>query len=200
MITLVIIGVIAAITIPALISKYHDEQLKTQIKKSYSTISNALNSTITNLGYVPKCWYSDDTDTTSGLNRNEQSECELLIGEIVKKLNVTKYCENNAIDNGCIPEYSEYGSTGCQGFFSKNSFNNSSSAWILGDGSIFISYARSWLVYYDINGFKGPNTPGKDVFALLIDRPKLNSNQLKFSGCSCSPGKNFSDALKDAYK
>lgn len=42
LITLGIIGVVAAITIPSLISNYQKKSTVTQLKKTYATISNAI--------------------------------------------------------------------------------------------------------------------------------------------------------------
>ena len=50
LITLAIIGVVAAITIPAIIANYQDKVLETAYKKSMSVLSNALNLAIANNG------------------------------------------------------------------------------------------------------------------------------------------------------
>jgi len=42
LITLVIIGIVAALTIPVAISKYKKTEVETRLKKSYSTLSNAV--------------------------------------------------------------------------------------------------------------------------------------------------------------
>lgn len=42
LITLGIIGIVAAMTLPALTAKYEEKVLLTQVKKTYSTILNAL--------------------------------------------------------------------------------------------------------------------------------------------------------------
>ena len=42
MITLGIIGVVASMTLPALVSKYKDKELTTRAKKAYSAINQAI--------------------------------------------------------------------------------------------------------------------------------------------------------------
>ncbi len=56
------------------------------------------------------------------------------------------------------------------------------------------------IFYLDINGFKGPNTPGKDVFGILIQRDDVNSNTLRMGSHNCLPGKTIQVALREAYK
>jgi len=111
------------------------------------------------------------------------------------------------MDNGCIPEYAKYGTGGkngndCTSHFQRDNLNGNVKAWVLADGSIFFQEFASYAFqnYIDINGFKGPNMPGKDVFGILIYRPKLNSNQLIIAGTSCAPGKQLETVLKESYK
>ncbi len=141
LITLVIVGIIAAITIPSLIAKYQEEQLKSQLKKSYSTLSNALNATIIDFGYIPNCWYHPPN--SHGPEAYTSTECNVFIPEFLKKMNIAKYCQNKAMDNGCIPEYKTYTSedvtAGCQTHFKKDFLNGSIPAWVLADGSILFS-------------------------------------------------------------
>ena len=48
LITLVIIGVIAAITVPTLMAQYRKKEYVTQLKKAYSTLSNGFKLAMTN--------------------------------------------------------------------------------------------------------------------------------------------------------
>ena len=57
LITLVIIGVIAAVTVPTIIANSNQESRKSQFKKAVSTLNNALKMTTLNMGYVPECYY-----------------------------------------------------------------------------------------------------------------------------------------------
>lgn len=52
LITLVIIGVIVAITVPTLIAKYQKEQTVTRLKKAYSALAQTTNRAITDYGPV----------------------------------------------------------------------------------------------------------------------------------------------------
>lgn len=53
LITLGIIGVVAAITIPSLITKYHRREVETKLKKFYSTMNQAMRMSIAENGEFP---------------------------------------------------------------------------------------------------------------------------------------------------
>ena len=50
LITLVIIGIVAAITVPTIIANYNEHDKISKIRKTYSTINNALSLSIINGG------------------------------------------------------------------------------------------------------------------------------------------------------
>ena len=99
-------------------------------------------------------------------------------------LNQVKYCENNALTNGCVPKYSKYADTaGCAGF-KENYINNKDTVWVLNDGSIHISYTHPTYSIFavDINGLKGPNKGGYDLFSFAIAK-KGDTAILSAGGC-----------------
>ena len=59
LITLVIIGVVAALTIPVAISKYKKTEVETRLKKSFSTLSNAVKRATADHGDVSTWEFSD---------------------------------------------------------------------------------------------------------------------------------------------
>src|SRR5574344_2590672 len=73
LITLAIIGVVAALTIPTLITNYQKKQYVTQLKKSYSNITNAFHTAMANDGVTDfgdtaliRSINGDYTNTTKG--------------------------------------------------------------------------------------------------------------------------------------
>ena len=167
LITLVIIGVVAAMTIPTAINKYKDQELKSQFAKAYSTISQTIQKTemIDYYGYA-KCFYND---SVSG---QVNSDCyNFFRTAFSKNLQVQKVCASNALLNGCIPEYKVYSTNSGTDGFSKSNIENNTPAYVLSNGIIIIPYR--WflpLFMVDINGHKGPNAYGKDCFIFLLKR------------------------------
>ncbi len=179
LITLAIIGVVAALTIPTVIRNYRDLQYRTQYKKAYSTLARALNLTNAELGINPRCF--GDT-----LPRRE--DCSMFWSEFIKKLNISKKCSNNGYLKGCNPEYKgmdeayrnyyfsestlteeeiaqDIQQRGMFGGFRKPNINTFLYVTVLGDGTIILIGLDYEFVAVDINGTKKPNKWGYDLFA-----------------------------------
>lgn len=163
LITLAIIGVVAALTIPSVVSKYKERATVTKLKKIYSTLSNAYNLAMVENGEVLN-WLSADKTA----KENQTAFFEV----ISPYLNISKVCE---YDEGCVSkgkvknldgsDYSDYDKIGEYKF-------------VLNDGTIMIFYIEvsrlqagdSFLgnIKVDIDGQKGENTFGKDFFVFMI--------------------------------
>ena len=165
LITLGVIGVVAAITMPIIHSKIQWTILKNRYKKVYNTYSQAI-QLVQNDDYLYLC-YSDDNGQVAA------DECNLFFNELMKKFKVIKECKNNALLQGCVPVYYSYNtSSGCNGY-NENYINNHNKVVVMQDGSILIRYPfQTPLFAVDINGFKGPNKAGYDLF--LFDIGKNN--------------------------
>ena len=200
LITLGIIGVVAALTMPSLMANYKKSVAKNQFKKTYSTLTNAFNQTVQDLGESVNC--SDESYTSEA--------CKELWNEFVKNLNVVKYCETDAYAQGCVPDYSSENfprTQGCGGF-SAPQIKEQQPAAILADGSIIFPYGWQKTLYpaigFDINGFKKPNVGGQDVFSLGISNKSglpvlgaLRDGYLSY----CLPMSNaYFYYIKDIYK
>lgn len=201
LITLGIIGVVAALTIPTLMANYKKSVAKNQFKKTYSTLTNAFNQTVQDLGESVNC-----------SNQSYTSEaCKELWNEFVKNLNVVKYCETDAYAQGCVPDYNieDFPYTSGCGGFSAPQIKEQQPAVILADGTIIFPYGWNKSLFpaigFDINGFKKPNIGGLDVFSLGID----NKNGIPILGgwadgylsyCLPLSNKTYFYHVKDIYK
>ena len=211
LITLVIIGVVAAITVPNINANARKEQYRASLFKMFSAIQQANLRFYNNNGYNPQCGYwlkNPYTGANNGakcVERDEKGNCkrwELKDGSPLpndyngffddcttlwrsyyKTLNVQKVCTKNAYNNGCIPKYkgrenlyadknpdaSDYD---VQVAVSSSGFSQaailSGSAIVLIDGTIIFTYMQESARYYaiDVNGQKGPNKWGTDVYAI----------------------------------
>ena len=160
LITLGIIGVVAAMTIPTVIAKYQEAQLKAQFKKTYSTILQAMQYVaMENGGYID-CYYN---------GANTQKQCQPFYKQMAEHIKYVKYCPKNSYEQGCIPKYKSYHTGACYGY-NEGAMNKRAFTYVLADGSLLISYdvGQEAIFAVDINGKKGPNDRGKDLFSFVI--------------------------------
>lgn len=182
LITIGIIGVVAALTLHVLITNYQKNVLKEQFKKTYSVLSQSLNNVVSEYGIVPECYYN--ISSSGAITGSRFVECKIARDIILNNINVVKICENQSYANGCIPKYNgfddikkennpdmsdddiEASMDGIVGF-SRNHMLNINPSYVLADGTIIVSYVEIFPLLFavDINGKKGPNKWGYDLFA-----------------------------------
>ena len=160
LITLGIIGIVAALTLPQMIQNYQKKEMANKLKKFYSTMTQAIKrSEIENAEM--KYWYELDDIGSNSVKAQSVAEKYLL-----PYLNVVKVVPNNKnlvswqALNG---QASGSDLTGNGNGFSSNNY------YVLSDGTILrFSAGRGIRVHVDLNGVKRPNTYGKDVFIFTI--------------------------------
>ncbi len=188
LITLAVIGVVAALTMPVIYAKIERHILNNRFKKMYSTLSQVLEKTLFDKGYNMGCYVKYPAGGGDGLTteKHDTSGCKsFFINDFPENLRVLKLCENNAYTNGCLPNYDWgfAGSSGCSGFDSDN-IKTKSIAIVLSDGSIIFTYGIDNPITtfgIDINGKKGPNKSGYDIYSLNLVMND-NGNSIKLSG------------------
>lgn len=185
LITLGIIGVVAAITIPTLISKYQKQEYVTKLKKTYTQTNEVLKlmSAEMNCANDLKCTGLFDTTTTS----------QTLGTAIVKYFKVVKDC-GIVKGQGCLTASTNNNYDGASA--TNTNYDNYSGFdfynFITADGISFSIYNYSsncgnnysngitnnmtqacGRVLVDINGpTKGPNVYGRDTFFFFITNGK----------------------------
>ena len=221
LITLGIIGIVAAMTLPALINKSQQMILKNQFKKTYSTLTQALLKAQADYGSVPLCHYglnrSVSPPATGGTYMSSSVECEAFKPFLFKNLNIVQTCEDNAYPKGCIPKYKGFDTMAIeqnpdlseeealdkvlgQYRFHEQYILYQDSVYIFSDGVIIIDYIFPRLFAVDINGKKGPNKWGYDLFAFFTaadeksDLVLVGSNYLVEKG-----GKTTREMIRDLY-
>ena len=224
LITLGVIGVVAAMTIPTLISNFQKRVLHTQFKKAYTTLMNAHKMAETSFDYIPKCYY-----LVNGGGSATTAQCDAYNDAFLKNLRISKDCGPNAMANGCIPTYKSWEEVkmskdvnlteeeaaqqnlGCSNF--NRTSLNSYRAYYLSDGIIIFSAGSENMLpirtVVDINGNSGPNQWGYDVFYFYryFDGKKFYiSNMETSSGCmpieegGYSPAAMLKSVFADANK
>lgn len=165
LITLGIIGVVAAMTMPSLIQNYQEKATVTKLKKCYSLVSQAYVSILNDEGGSDTLQAGDDLE---------------MMEKFGKYLKYQKTCGRN---KGCFPNVTYKSVTG-NGYSKWEDYTTDRSRAILTDGTL-IMFNKSALwrgnegnylyaqIYVDINGFKGPNQLGRDFFYFYINPEKI---------------------------
>lgn len=148
LITLGIVGVIAAMTLPTLINNAAEKELKTAYKQAYADMANAVILTSSEQLFLPR------NGTIFDWAPNVSNFITLSA-----KFKIQKSCLYDANPYGCwkqitTSQESDQVHAGCPSFI---------------DAS-----GRSWLnenmaIFVDVNGFKGPNIYGKDRWPLYLN-------------------------------
>ena len=158
LVTLGIIGVVSAMTVPTLMQNYQRQSYVTQLHKVYNEMSQVFQQMMTDRNAL-------NLKETGLLNTTEQAT------ETFKNyLKVVQDCGNNF--SPCFA--SEYHSTTGSSIKTVEA-NWWSSSFVLADGAAIglhglidysagnVSYPYGYM-YVDINGAKGPNIAGRDFF------------------------------------
>lgn len=171
LLTIGIIGVIAALTIPIIVNKIDTIQRNTQVEKMYSLVNNAL--------YAIK---ADNSGTLLGLFPDATTAMNLLAGQ----LKYSKLC-NNVVSDGCMPSGTiKYLKGGGSWNYSNSAaivLNTGNIIWIYKDfatngwaqcnSTDIISQPYCFMLEIDINGSKQPNQLGVDVFEFFVTKDLL---------------------------
>ena len=169
LITLGIIGVVAALTMPALIANYQKQVTVTSLKKSYSQLAQAVKLSEIENGEIEYWDLTLDSDVFM----------EKYIVPFLKSIGKTSAGDLNTLLN--------YKYLNGQTITEHIGNASDTSVRKLADGTII--FVDSWFpddgsyrtIMIDINGYKRPNVLGKDLFSFWINK----TNGLSPSG-SCT--------------
>ena len=175
LITLAIIGVVAALTIPALITNYQEKSTVTKLTKAYSQVSNAYalakveNGAISTWGFSENSSVDTDEEGNNTYSENTILNAQIFWNNITKHMKVAKSSFNKPVD--VTNKY-------LHGKEHSSPTRKKVSEIELIDGTAFVSL---WVNNYkctgnklcadfsiDINGSNPPNTYGKDIFNFLV--------------------------------
>lgn len=174
LITLGIIGVVAALTMPNVVTHYQKKVTANKLKKTYSILNQALQkSLIDNGGDLPLLSIPNDTGYGSG---DPGAEYIIPHLQIIKKFSRRSTVYNKK-------RYMIYKANGeGESQFTGTGLDTSPYNYILKDGTIitylnFLNYSpmgNALYILVDLNGFNGPNRIGRDVFIFTLTRAKPN--------------------------
>ena len=183
LITLAIIGVVAALTIPTVITNYQKKMYVTQLKKSYNNLTNAFRTIMANDG-VTKL-----TDKTFKIAAVYGS------GNISEEYN-TKYKGLNGNDIGSF-DTAIYLADGTFLFFSLHKTPDAANCGTKKCSSLKeFQKTKFWQeagdeIALDVNGPKGPNIVGRDLFVFYLENdgtlyPWGGADYAVYSDSSCA--------------
>ena len=192
LITLGIIGVVAALTIPTLVEKYQERLLVTSYKRVYSLLNQAYQSLIPEYGPYSD-WEKTDID-----NYNK----------FKTRLKISVDCPPNKSNNPCLTykdiDYVDLGNNEIEGsLVSYFSDEQPAIRLVTGESIIFWSRGHGITFVVDLNGDSKPNKLGADLHFFSFNSGKnglailpgpIWSNPAKPQGCNSSyywfPGSN----------
>ena len=163
LITLGIIGVVAAMTIPGLIKNYQERQFKTAYKKVYSEISQAFQEALLNEEFTRTTKYSSQS-TIEELN------------VLKSKFKVMLDCGSEDIDR-CWAKGDTLCGGACHTGNASDGIDLENGQPLEGDSFCFIDGSgQSWCSFddseniflVDTNGHSNPNRFGKDRWAFIF--------------------------------
>ncbi len=186
LITLVVIGIIAAITVPLIMTNHRKTETAARLKKFYSTMSNAIRLSETEQGIPSQEW---------GNVYKPEEEKEWLEKYI---LNYLVYSKVETL--GDDSAYYESLAADISGY---SLITEEEVIIYLNDGSAFFPAEGSSYIGYDVNGNKGPNRWGRDVFLFHIETDYTCTTQtvphFNFREC-ISPGLSRTDLISNCQK
>ncbi len=167
LITLTIIGVVAALTIPPIVNNYQKTQYVVGLKKAYTTMSQAFLMMMKDDG-VDR--FTDTNIYTIGQTDYwlEDGDGNSYVRETLPKyFKIAQFYEFDSV----IPQYMTLASNESMWPDSMNFYVFSTL-----DGTLYylhkcpICFMNGWTIWVDVNGTKVPNTIGRDVFEFFIKR------------------------------
>lgn len=179
LISLTIIGVIAAITVPALIQRTNKQEYVSALQKTYSTLSQAANMIIAEHG--------SPASSTAGSNDGWAYSVDNIYNLFKSHLINAKECGTETAK--CVMTFEKYlnGDT----YEQRYSQSNAIRSLILADGTIvhfnkdtsgLSPLCNTWmwstpsactLISVDINGSRKPNQVGRDIFGFALKKNGL---------------------------
>ena len=171
LITLVIIGVVAALTIPAAINKKNDREIVSRLKKTYSALAQVTNKIIAEDGSSDN-WVSYGGLYVYNLYKKHLNNAKECLGAGCYEQNTMQCLDGrvcNTFDNNYWPDYKLNLADGVQLIFSPISSSNNNNCNMNVYGSTGVCYG----IIVDVNGMKKPNKRGRDSFIFVIKKDGL---------------------------
>jgi len=179
LVTLMVIGIIATITIPTLLQTTNERELKTAWKKTFSDLSQAY-----------KLITQDNSGSFQALCSNDDQIC--LRDKFAAHLNVIKTCTTAQLPGNCwhnkdLNVFDQVLSDNSGLVLNNGTYisldMDSKHCTVILDGMLYCG-----KIVVDVNGAKGPNIEGKDIFGAYILKNSIIPVGKPGSDYSCTNG------------
>ena len=191
LVTLGVIGIVVAMTLPMLARNYQFYIRQQQFKKAYAALEIAVQKTQIDMGEGVRCFWLNNS-----WEDGNWYDCDYFFSELAKNFKLIQICERNAFNKGCIPKDFRGGDIvyaqtqggddldaakgtynySCGGF-SDEYIRNNNLAYVTNSGFTIIQYPVNsrkeiWSPTFllDINAHKGPNKWGHDIFVFMLQK------------------------------
>ena len=172
LITITLIGFLATMTLSTVGSSVQQRTRLAEFRAAYSKMSSALKNIMADTGRIYACYLAPTSSEISnfGLVMNGTANatstgCKEVEKAFVRAMGAVRFCESDPYTEGCLPVNYTAGESGC--------FTNlsNSKAFVLDNSMILIMDTKtSGLQQFavDVNGRKGPNKWGQDIFPFSL--------------------------------
>ena len=170
LIVMAILGILAAVTVPTLVTITNKYNYVNGLKSAYLILKTATSALMAN-----------NSGTLVGTFQGDQNG----IASYYPYLNITKKCDHNNVKGYCWSnEGSFYFTNGTPALTSDWTYIGSDGGVVLFNGMFvnmtiwattcnYDSNATCGIMNVDTNGFKGPNTYGRDIFVFFVTKNGL---------------------------
>jgi prepilin-type N-terminal cleavage/methylation domain-containing protein len=185
LITIGIIGVVAALTIPTLLKNYQKKVTVTKLKETYAILTQAIRMSEAENGSVSGWDMPNATDGTE-IYANGKTFAETYLFPYLKVMQVCNYKTKE-----CLPQ-EVYSSSGVK--TSAYATTNVYFSFVLINGVVLSIHTRGYYSDFilDLNGKQAPNKSGHDIFYMILSTVRMND---RYGGNFNAPGLYFYGGL-----
>lgn len=156
LVTLGIIGVVSAMTVPTLMQNYQRKSYVTQIHKIYNEMQQAA------------LQYMNDKNAVDLLEAGLTNNIDSVDAFMKKYFKIVKECGVKPLEAGCVAtDYKKLTGQAIAPFtISRTDYRG----YVISSGAVIalISEGDFLQAHVDVNGVKGPNIAGRDLFAFHV--------------------------------
>ena len=180
MLTLSLVGVLASLTVPTIGASLQKRARLSEFRAAYALLEAALKNTTNEKGSLYACYLMNESEKNEygyiygSRSSADISACSPFETAFMRTLGYTRRCAGEDLnEEGCLPSrYAELGTT-----------FNSERAYVLNNSMLLIPSRTNSMATFavDVNGRKGPNRWGQDIFpfSFVLSRSEYLSSLRK---------------------